>query len=162
MKTITIGRQDCDIIISDSNVSRQHATISLVDGQYVYHDLSKNGTTIAGKTYYNEKVVVAPGTPIFLANKVQLPWAQVLMLLPNAPLKVQNPRPEVYEPVQQVEEPSIGILAGIFAFLFPIVGIILYFVWNDSTPARAKQALNIALISFAISFVFGFLVGLAA
>ena len=46
MKTITIGRVDCDIIISDSSISRKHATISLVNGQYVYNDISKNLITI--------------------------------------------------------------------------------------------------------------------
>ena len=43
MKTITIGRVNCDIIIADNNISRKHATISLVNGQYVYNDISKNG-----------------------------------------------------------------------------------------------------------------------
>lgn len=42
MKTITIGRVECDIIISDSSISRKHATISLVNGQYVYNDISKS------------------------------------------------------------------------------------------------------------------------
>ena len=90
MKTITIGRVECDIIISDSSISRKHATISLVNGQYVYNDISKNGTTINGRVYQNEKVVITPGTPIYLANKVPLPWAQILMLLPNSPVKVQG------------------------------------------------------------------------
>ena len=83
MKTISIGRVDCDIIISDNNISRKHATISLVNGQYVYNDISKNGTTINGRVYQNEKVVVTPGTPIYLANKVPLPWPQILPFPPK-------------------------------------------------------------------------------
>lgn len=165
MKTITIGRVDCDIIISDSSISRKHATISLVNGQYVYNDISKNGTTINGSVYQNEKVVITPGTPIYLANKVPLPWAQILMLLPNSPVKVQDHHnPYEYEaivgqaPVKQEE--SISASWGILSFLFPIIGFILYFVWNDTSNYKAKQAANIAWISIAISFVIGFISGL--
>lgn len=165
MKTITIGRVECDIIISDSSISRKHATISLVNGQYVYNDISKNGTTINGRVYQNEKVVITPGTPIYLANKVPLPWAQILMLLPNSPVKVQgHHNPYEYEtvvgqvPVKQ-EEP-IGAGWGILSFLFPIIGFILYFVWKDTANYKAKQAANIAWISIAISFVIGFISGL--
>lgn len=165
MKTITIGRVECDIIISDSSISRKHATISLVNGQYVYNDISKNGTTINGRVYQNEKVVITPGTPIYLANKVPLPWAQILMLLPNSPVKVQgHHNPYEYETVVgQVsvkQEESIGAGWGILSFLFPIIGFILYFVWKDTANYKAKQAANIAWISIAISFVIGFISGL--
>ena len=166
MKTITIGRVACDIIISDSSISRKHANISLVNGQYVYNDISKNGTTINGRVYQNEKVVITPGAPIYLANKVPLPWAQILMLLPNSPVKVQgHHNPHDYEtvvgqiPVKQVE--PIGAGWGILSFLFPILGFILYFVWKDTANYKAKQAANIAWISIAISFVIGFISGLA-
>lgn len=167
MKTITIGRVDCDIIISDSNISRKHATISLVNGQYVYNDISKNGTTINGRVYQNEKVVITPGTPIYLANKVPLPWAQILMLLPNSPIKVQgnhynsNDNETVINQYPVSKEESIGAGWGILSFLFPIIGFILYFVWKDTSNYKAKQAVNIAWISIAISFVIGFISGLA-
>lgn len=167
MKTITIGRVDCDIIISDSNISRKHATISLVNGQYVYNDISKNGTTINGRVYQNEKVVITPGTPIYLANKVPLPWAQILMLLPNSPIKVQgnhhnsNEYETVISQYPVSKEESIGAGWGILSFIFPIIGFILYFVWKDTSNYKAKQAANIAWISIAISFVIGFISGLA-
>lgn len=166
MKTITIGRVDCDIIISDSNISRKHATISLVNGQYVYNDISKNGTTINGRVYQNEKVVITPGTPIYLANKVPLPWAQILMLLPNSPIKVQgnhhnsNEYETVISQYPVSKEESIGAGWGILSFIFPIIGFILYFVWKDTSNYKAKQAANIAWISIAISFVIGFISGL--
>ena len=88
MKEITVGRAGCDVIIPDDCVSRKHAVVTLVNGQYVYNDVSKNGTAINGRIYKNEKVVVSPGTPIYLSNKVPFPWAQVLMLLPNRPVCV--------------------------------------------------------------------------
>lgn len=166
MKTITIGRENCDIIIVDNNISRKHATISLVNGQYVYNDISKNGTTINGRVYQNEKVVITPGTPIYLANKVPLPWAQILMLLPNSSIKVQgnyhnsNEYETVVSQYPVSKDESIGVGWGILSFLFPIIGFILYFVWKDTSNYKAKQAANIAWISIAISFVIGFISGL--
>lgn len=164
MKTITIGRIGCDIIIPDNCISRKHATISLVNGQYVYNDMSKNGTTINGRIYQNEKVVVAPGTPIYLSNKVPFPWPQVLMLLPNTPIKVQTQPYDTNETMirqaSQGEIETIGVGWGIVSFLFPIIGFILYFVWKDFSRYKAKQAANIAWISIGLSFVIGFISGL--
>lgn len=154
MKTITIGRKNCDLIIQDDSISRKHATISLVSGQYVYHDMSKNGSNINGRVYQNEKIVVAPNTPIYLANKIPLPWPQVLMLLPNS-----NIEPPLLHTTNNID--TIGVGWGILSFLFPIVGFILYFVWKDTSYFRAKQAANIAWISIAISFVIGFISGIS-
>lgn len=39
-------------------------------------------------------------------------------------------------------------------FCIPIVGLILYLVWKDSTPLRAKSAGKGALISVIISVIF--------
>ncbi len=161
MKTITIGKLNCDIVIQDAYISRKHAEISLVDGQYVFRDLSKNGTTINGKVYHNEKVVIAPGTPVYLANKVPLPWPQVLMLLPNTPVRVPDGSEQTVLQTVPAEE-NIGAGWGILSFLFPIIGFILYFVWKDTEIHKAKQAANIAWISIAISFVIGFFSGIAA
>lgn len=44
---------------------------------------------------------------------------------------------------------------GILGFCFPIVGIILYLVWQSEKPLNAKAALNGALISIVIGFIFG-------
>ena len=164
MKTITIGRSGCDIVLQDANISRKHATVSLVDGQYVYQDMSKNGTVINGRIYHNEKIVLSPGTPVFLANKVQLPWPQVLMLLPNSSVQVNPYGEETVNSgqVPQVQEETIGIGWGILSFIFPLIGFILYFVWNDSSHRKAKQAASIAGISIAIDFVVGFIGGFLA
>ena len=162
MKTITIGKLNCDIVIQDAYISRKHAEISLVDGQYVFRDMSKNGTTINGRVYHNEKVVIAPGTPVYLANKVPLPWPQVFMLLPNTPVRIfDSMGTETVLQTAPVEE-SIGVGWGILSFLFPIIGFILYFIWTDTEHHKAKQAANIAWISIAISFGIGFLYGIAA
>lgn len=167
-KTITIGRQGCDIIINDPSISRYHARISLVAGQYVYNDVSRNGTVINGQYINNTKVVITPESKVFLANKVPLPWAQIFMLLPNGPVVAGSGNGggetviETVTPISPVREESIGAGWGIVAFLFPIIGFILYFVWKDTEHHKAKQASNIAWISIGISFAIGFISGIAA
>jgi len=149
---ITIGKLNCDIVIQDGYVSRKHAEISLVDGQYVYHDLSKNGTTINGRVYHNEKVVIAPGTPVLLANKVPLPWPQVLMLLPNTPVNGQNgigTGGETFIQPSTCDE-NIGAGWGIVSFLFPVVGFILYFygmMQNTKKLSRPRSLPELVLCS---------------
>lgn len=171
MKEITVGRAGCDVIIPDDCVSRKHAVVTLVNGQYVYNDVSKNGTAINGRIYKNEKVVVSPGTPIYLSNKVPFPWAQVLMLLPNRPVCVPGSGHGGQETsveqgrVNHESRPAsgnrtIGIGWGIVSFVFPIVGFIMYFVWKDSENYKAKQAANLAWASIIVNFILGFIGGL--
>ncbi len=54
----TIGRRKkCNIVITDSAVSRHHATIELVDGAYVVRDeKSANGTTVNGDRITEHKL----------------------------------------------------------------------------------------------------------
>ena len=48
--------------------------------------------------------------------------------------------------------PSAGLNA--LAFFFPVVGLILYLVWKDSTPKKAKAIGKWALISVIVGVVF--------
>ena len=45
-KVSRIGRdRDCDVALADSRVSREHARVKLVDGQFIYQDLqTSNGS----------------------------------------------------------------------------------------------------------------------
>ena len=49
---VVLGRHpDCDIVLDSGAVSRQHAVISFVDGEYYIEDLgSRNGTIVNGET----------------------------------------------------------------------------------------------------------------
>ncbi|MHC1723713.1 MAG: hypothetical protein AB9836_10995 [Aminipila sp.] len=47
-----------------------------------------------------------------------------------------------------IDEPSTGL--NILSFFFPVVGLILYLVFMDKTPKRAKKIGNFALIGFTI------------
>ena len=174
MRTITVGRsRDCDIVIADSGVSRLHAEISLVGGQYVYRDVSSNGSAIGGRIILNDKVIVAPGTRIMLANRVPLPWNQVQQLLPlhggdqgrteitpggvTQPYRPSNNYDPVPPPPPRYYKPDeLGVGWAILAFLIPLVGWIFYFVWKDETPRRASQVATWAWVGFGVNLIVTF------
>jgi pSer/pThr/pTyr-binding forkhead associated (FHA) protein len=175
---ITVGRSShCDIVVSGVRVSRVHAELSLSNGQYVYHDTSSNGSNIGGRIICNERVVIAPGTPVMMANEIPLPWDRVYQLLPPQgrrsvndaetvrhqsievateygapPVDYREPRAnEEYHYENDYINDQLGVGWGILAFLIPIVGFILYFIWKDRTPHRANQVGVVSLIAFAIN-----------
>lgn len=55
-------------------------------------------------------------------------------------------------PAAQQDASSFGW--AFLGFCFPIVGLILYLVWKDNTPLKAKSAGKGALISVICSVVF--------
>ena len=54
---------------------------------------------------------------------------------------------------QMVAQDSSSLGYACLGFCFPIIGLILFLVWKDSTPLRAKSAGKGALISVIISVV---------
>ena len=164
--SITIGRSShCDIIVPNDSVSREHGRLSIVGGNYVYEDVGKNGSVIGGRVIHGQRVTVAAGTEILLAGKVPLPWSQIYTMLPLKGVRPYDSETH-YEPVQNqspqyvyVEDESIGVGYGILAFLIPLAGWIMYFIWKDSSPKKASQANTIAWISFVIN-ILGFFVAL--
>lgn len=150
-RTITIGRsRECDIIVPDSTISRVHARISAEVGHYVYENIGKNGSTIAGRCIHG-KVHVPAGTDIMLAGRIPLPWVQVYAILPlhnNNASYTQENLVHIH-----AKDDSIGVGWGILAFLVPIAGWIMWAVWKDDTPHRASQACTIAWISFIINMI---------
>lgn len=159
MRKLTIGRSSqCDIIIPDDNVSRVHAEISRNGNEFIYHDLGKNGSNINGRIIHNERVIIAPGTNVLLANRVPLPWGQIYAMLPgggNIPSEqethVGNPAPVRY--VQPYKEDRLGFGWGLLAFLIPLAGWIMYFSWKEETPKRAGNAGLIGTISFVLNLI---------
>ena len=162
-QTITIGRsRHCDIIVPNDSVSREHARMSIVGGNYVYEDVGKNGSVIGGRVIRGERIVVAPGAEILLAGRVPLPWAQIYAMLPLKGVRPYEGETH-YEPslgntgggrqYAPTPQESIGIGFGILAFLFPIVGWIMYFVWKDTKPRSASQANTLAWTGFAINML---------
>ena len=63
----------------------------------------------------------------------------------------QNAQPN-YNYVEQ-DIPSTGL--NVLAFFLPLVGLILYLVYVDSTPRRAKAIGEFALIGFGVGVALG-------
>ncbi len=155
---ITIGRSShCDIIVPDERVSREHARIYVSGNTYVYENLGKNGSVIHGQILNGGRTAISPGTEVLLSGRIPIPWAQIYSLLP---LKGSSPYQgnTSYEAGMQhygSASSQRGIEAGwaILAFLLPIAGWIMYFVWKDETPKRASQAAGIAWVAFFINLI---------
>lgn len=158
---ITIGRSNCcDIIVPDSNISRVHSRISIVNGQYVYEDVGKNGSVIYGQIISGSKITIEPGCEILLAGKIPLPWEKVYALLP---LKGSNPfntetninKPHYHVPIQNINGKNqverLSAIYAIISFCIPIVGWILYFAWKEDEHSKAIQASNLAWIGFLVN-----------
>lgn len=169
MKVITIGRSSsCDIILSHPMISGHHATLTEMNGQYIFEDTSSNGSTINGQVIRGQRINIAPGTPIMLANQVPFPWEQAMMKLSS--VNVLNngatqmaPQPFAQQNVQYQQpanDEPINVFLGIVCFLIPLVGFIMYFVWRNDSPKKANQAGIISLISFAIN-CFGTIVAIS-
>ena len=62
-----------------------------------------------------------------------------------------NQAPYGYNAPDPNDVPSAGFNA--LAFFFPVVGLILYLVWRDSTPKKAKAIGKWALISVIVGVV---------
>jgi uncharacterized membrane protein YukC len=54
---------------------------------------------------------------------------------------------------QRISNEGIGFGLGLLAFLIPLAGWIMYFVWKDETPKRAGQAGLIGTISFILGIL---------
>lgn len=65
----------------------------------------------------------------------------------------------VQEPInQQEDKPSTGL--NVLAFLFPLVGLILYLCFQKTTPVRAKAIGKWALDGFVVGIALSILVGI--
>ena len=158
---LTIGRSSsCDIIVPDENVSREHARISIVGGNYVYEDVSRNGSVIGGRIIRGERITISPGTEILIAGRIPLPWAQVYSMLPlqhsrpydgGTQVRSSMPPSSAYQPMG--DQSPIDITSGILAFLVPIAGWIMFFKWRKQYPKKAAQANLLAWMSVAINAV---------
>lgn len=63
----------------------------------------------------------------------------------------QQPYSQQYNAPNPKDVPSAGF--NVLAFFFPIVGLILYLVWKDETPKKAKAIGKWALISVIVNVV---------
>jgi hypothetical protein len=66
-----------------------------------------------------------------------------------------EPLPATYTVPLEVDEPSMGL--NILSLVFPIVGLILYLVYMDKSPKRARPIGKFAIIGAAIGFTLSIL-----
>jgi serine/threonine-protein kinase len=77
---ISIGRGDCDIIVSHPKVSQHHADIKIVTQagytKYLFQDRSTNGTVIDDKKIHNNEIEIPSRAHpvILLAGTAELKW----------------------------------------------------------------------------------------
>ena len=71
---VLVGRSpDCDLVLSDNSVSRQHCKITFEDGKAYISNISSSNTTKLGSSKVKRASLPSPAD-ITLANKVQLRW----------------------------------------------------------------------------------------
>lgn len=64
----------------------------------------------------------------------------------------RQPNADNYHPNAPVDSRSGGF--AFLCFLFPLIGLILYLVWKDTMPLRAKSCGKGAIIGVIVYFVF--------
>ena len=65
------------------------------------------------------------------------------------------PYPPPYPPQMEVDAPNTGF--AVLCFFFPMVGLILWLVWKDKTPLKAKSCGKGALIGVIVNTVISIL-----
>jgi len=102
----TIGRSnDCDVVLPDRQVSRQHAGIERDDGGYLLHDLgSKNGTFVNGEKVEGEPHRLHDGDEIQIALSVKLGFVGADATIP---LELTGPRRGLH-----VDRPAKRVFIG--------------------------------------------------
>lgn len=52
------------------------------------------------------------------------------------------------------EDKGAETIVQVLSFCFPIVGLVLYFVWKDDKPKAANQVCKMAAIGFGVGVLF--------
>ena len=85
---LRIGRDECDIMLADPEVSRWHAALRQVDSELAIEDLgSTNGTWVNGHR-------IEAVTPLRLGDRVRLGNTEWVLSVLDAGTRVANPRPD--------------------------------------------------------------------
>lgn len=84
------------------------------------------------------------------------------VVCPHCGVSVSGTTPAA--PATNGDAPSMGF--AVLGFFFPIVGLILYLVWKDQSPLKAKScgkgALTGFIVEIVVSMLWGVLVGCLA
>lgn len=135
-KIINIGRSSSnDIILSEPNVSAQHAQIIVDDNNNVYlNDLnSKNGTFVNGDKIHQPVLLRRGDSVLFGSTKFN--WANIIPANPGNNTKIKN--------VSNKQTSTLFLYSFIIAItiLLAVVGI-NYLVYNSRTTNKDSNADN--------------------
>jgi len=150
-RELTIGRGECDIVLSDGGVSRRHASIGPGDGYCVVSDLgSSNGTFINGGRI-EVPTMARPGDLVSLGQGVRLTVAVHEHAPPDppaAPAPAVPATPEAAPPGETVRPaaagPSPSSVPGAASETESIDrdGIVIRFIEKSAGRKAAKSMLD--------------------
>ncbi len=145
--TTRLGRErDNDIVILDAKMSRYHAEINMVAGQWTLTDLGSSNHT------YLNGVIVTEAMPLRSGDQITLGETELLLTIPGQPVIVQPaaapvgpPPPQPAPAGERAAPPRLAWIAGGFILLlFLVAAIIIYFVAgrtsDESTDLPASPA----------------------
>lgn len=180
---ISIGRTNCDILMSGEYVSGHHLDIiweQLSDdgntNRVTIKDHSTNGTGVNGRKIRNTaySFTVTKSVKTLMNDNSQLPqvmiaglpdyildWHDVLNILFEkldlSTTSIIGDVKNIAELEEELRNPpkekDLPILLGIICFLFPIMGWILALVWKNSHPAKSSTANIVATCGFILNFI---------
>lgn len=179
--SVSVGRKDCDVIVSGDVVSGHHLDIEYREdilpngskqGYLVVKDRSTNGTSVNGRYLHHATFDIPLNDktdfpPIYLAGREEylMDWDAVLLMLKVKGMKsTQQPGPLPPTPSPDpdpVENEKIGIGYAVLSFLFPIVGWVLWAQWKKNTPVRARHAAYCAWAGFLVGFIVNIIIRIA-
>lgn len=160
-KVVTVGRKDADIVIPSDYVSSRHLEIEYINNAeppcFNLTDHSLNGTGVDGRYLHHASTMVSFGSngelpEVLLAGRAEcaLEWSEVIRRLGIEP----SPPPLLPPPgVSDESVKSIGFALGALSVFFPVVGWVLWGVWREKTPRRARQAAICGWVGFAIEMI---------
>ncbi|MDR1464971.1 MAG: zinc ribbon domain-containing protein [Oscillospiraceae bacterium] len=101
----------------------------------------------------DDGVLTCPSCGEYIGSEAAAPNAAQAPQTPppyqQAPYQQQPYQPYPPQPQQNpADVPNTGL--NVLSCFFPIIGIILYFVWKDQTPLKAKKVLKWGLIGLGV------------
>ena len=117
----------------------------------VFHAARKRSKPAVQPAYQAPAAYANPAAPT--AASVQ-PAAQAApATAPVQPVAQAAPAAQPVQAQYPVERDESSFGYGVLSFLFPLVGLILYLVWHDTTPLKAKSCGLGAIIGFITGVV---------
>lgn len=172
--SVSVGRRNCDIIMSSEYISSHHLDItwtiepqtggeSSTTEYLVITDMSTNGVGVDGEylhhgskriLYRSELSGTAHLPLVLLAGRPEYPldWDQVLAVLRQRGM-CEMGITSSYDTTNNDNHCEDKLESGlnVLCFLFPIVGWVLGYIWKTDYPGKASSAKKMAWLGAIIS-----------